>query len=334
MKKIYLLFFLFLWNSLSNAIVVGDIVTIQHKWPDNTAFNKISFFLQVNNDGGSRSNYYWANQFNFINGDTGYIGLQNRQNGIHAFHYSIKQAKGWRSGNCRYFYDTGTSVQCDIVIQWKAGHLYRLDVSKEGNLVTGFVTDLMDGTSTTIGIIEVPNNYGKLNNSRGFVDEYSHGNNQLKSCYDIGAQASMFRNPLGDNRILAKQLTYTSGNCNNIFVVHAACNDGECINTISNLNGSIPPNIHKVAIRNSQNILLEQIATALNYNALIAIRTYDGSWAPKIYFPDARKHKFKSIYIKSDASYTSFLYFDNKQLRINKSEKLMFVSDGNQWIRQ
>lgn len=130
MKKIYLLFFLFLWNSLSNAIVVGDIVTIQHKWPDNTAFNKISFFLQVNNDGGSRSNYYWANQFNFINGDTGYLGLQNRQNGIHAFHYSIKQAKGWRSGNCRYFYDTGTSVQCDIVIQWKAGHLYRLDVSK------------------------------------------------------------------------------------------------------------------------------------------------------------------------------------------------------------
>ncbi|HGJ5858244.1 MAG TPA: hypothetical protein ACHBX6_00695 [Arsenophonus nasoniae] len=98
MKKIYLLFLVFLWSSLSNAIVVGDIVTIQHKWPDNAAFNKISFFLQVNNDGGSRSNYYWANQFNFINGGTGFIGLQNRQNGVHAFIIQLNRLKGGEVG--------------------------------------------------------------------------------------------------------------------------------------------------------------------------------------------------------------------------------------------
>lgn len=80
--------------------------------------------------------------------------------------------------------------------------------------------------------------------------------------------------------------------------------------------------------------MVEEVAAALNYNALIAIKTYDGSWVPKIYFPDANKYKFKSIYIKSNASYPSTLYFDNKQLRINKSEKLMFVSDGNEWIIQ
>ncbi|WP_182853243.1 hypothetical protein [Arsenophonus endosymbiont of Aleurodicus floccissimus] len=32
-------------------------------------------------------------------------------------------------------------------------------------------------------IIELSNNYGKLNKSRGFINQYSHGNHEVKS-YD------------------------------------------------------------------------------------------------------------------------------------------------------
>ncbi|WP_447873224.1 DUF3472 domain-containing protein [Serratia fonticola] len=200
---------LFLFSPLSHAVVVGGIVSVNHSWPANSEFNKLYFFQQISNDRGTDSNYYWANQFHFKNGDSGYIGLQNRGDGVHAFNYSIWKAKGWRSGECSYFDHEGSGVQCQIVVPWKTGHQYKLDVSKNGNLVTGVVTDLMDGTATTVGVIEIPDTFGKLYSSSGFVEEYSQGNGQLSSCYVMGAQSSIFLNPIGDDKTKAGQRSYT-----------------------------------------------------------------------------------------------------------------------------
>lgn len=131
---------LFLFSQSSHAVVAGGIVSVQHSWPANSEFNKLSFFQQISNDGGTSSRYYWANQFQFKQGDGGYIGLQNRGSKVHAFNYSIWKAKGWKSGECSYFDHEGSGVQCQIVVPWKTGHQYKLDVSKNGNLVTGVVT--------------------------------------------------------------------------------------------------------------------------------------------------------------------------------------------------
>ncbi|HDL6963087.1 TPA: hypothetical protein PXM28_002379 [Yersinia enterocolitica] len=71
-KKILLSQVLLLISPLSYAVVAGGIVAINHSWPANSEFNKLSFFQQISNDGGTDSHYYWANQF-FLNKGMGGI---------------------------------------------------------------------------------------------------------------------------------------------------------------------------------------------------------------------------------------------------------------------
>ncbi|EJF81183.1 DUF3472 domain-containing protein [Bartonella doshiae] len=145
----------------------------------------------------------------FKDGDGGYIDLQN-SGGVHFVNYSIWKAVGWKNDHCHYFDHEGSGVQCCIEVPWKIRHQYRLDVSKNKNLVTGTITDLMDGTKTIVGVIEVPKTFGKLHNSLGFVEEYSQGSKQLSSCFAMGMQSLIFRSPVGDNKVKqSKALTLT-----------------------------------------------------------------------------------------------------------------------------
>lgn len=324
--------FLFLSISpLSNAVVAGGIVSVNHSWPNNSGFNKLTFFQQISNDGGVNSRYYWANQFYFKQGDGGYIGLQNRGSNTHAFNYSIWGAKGWKGNNCSYFDHEGSGVQCQVVVPWKEGHQYKLDVMKNSSLVTGVVTDLMDGTKTTVGVIEVPETFGKLNASSGFVEEYSQGNGQLSSCYVMGTQSSIFLNPIGDDSIKAKQSSYSYGNCNDPYIVQTACNNNACINTVSNLHATASPNAPTVLINNNNDITAEALSNALKNSELIAIRSYDGRWAPSIYFPIPSSLKWKSIFIDHRAGYSSSIHVNGSITKISKGQQIMYMSDGNSW---
>lgn len=322
---------LLLISPLTHAVVAGGIVSVEHTWPDNAEFNKLSFFQQINNDGGKDSHYYWANQFFFKQGDGGYIGLQNRGNGVHAFNYSIWQATGWKGGECNYFSHEGSGVQCQIEISWKVGHQYKLDVSKNGNLVTGVVTDLMDGTTTTVGVIEVPDSFGKLHSSSGFVEEYSQGNGQLSSCYVMGAQSSIFLNPIGDDKTKAEQRSHTYGNCNDPYVVQAACNDDACINTVSNLGAVASPSAPRVSIVNGSNLAADTLAETLHNHDLAVIYSQDGSWAPNIHFPPPYAVKWKSIFVDHRAGYSSSVHVNGGITQVNKGQQLMYMSNGSSW---
>lgn len=330
-KKTLLVPLLFLISPLSHAVVAGGIVSVDHSWPANSEFNKLSFFQKINNDGGTGAKYYWANQFYFKQGDGGYIGLQNRGDGVHAFNYSIWKAKGWKSGKCNYFDHEGSGVQCQIAVPWKTGHQYKLDVSKNGNLVTGVVTDLMDGTATTVGVIEVPDTFGKLYSSSGFVEEYSQGNGQLSSCYVMGAESSVFLNPIGDDKTVAGQSSRTYGNCNDTYVVSTACNSDECINTISNLGAMASPNSPTVLIDNDKNLTAETISNTLNKVDLVVIRSQDRHWAPNIYFPEPSTLKWKSIYVDHRASYNSSVHVNGAITKVVKGQHTMYMSDGRSW---
>lgn len=330
-KKTFLLPLLFLFSPLSHAIVAGGIISVDHSWPANSEFNKLSFFQQISNDGGTDSKYYWANQFYFKNGGVGYIGLQNRGDGVHAFNYSIWKAKGWKSGACRHFDHEGSGVQCQIVVPWKTGHQYKLDVSKNGSMVTGVVTDLMDGTATTVGVIEIPDTFDKLYSSSGFVEEYSQGNGQLSSCYVMGAQSSIFLNPIGDDKTKAGQSSHTYGNCNDPYVVKAACNGDACINTINNLRAMASPNAPIVPIVNGNDLTAETISKALNKVDLVAIRSQDSNLAPNIYFPDPNKLKWKSIFVGHRAGYSSSVHVNGSITKIKNGQHIMYMSDGSSW---
>lgn len=330
-KKKLLVPLLFLFSHLSHAVVAGGIVSVKHSWPTNSEFNKLSFFQQISNDGGKDSKYYWANQFHFKNGDGGYIGLQNRGEGVHAFNYSIWKAKGWKSGVCSYFEHEGSGVQCQIVVPWKTGHQYKLDVSKNGNLVTGVVTDLMDGTATTVGVIEIPDTFGKLYSSSGFIEEFSQGNSQLSSCYVMSAQSSIFLNPIGDDKTKAGHSSSTYGNCNDPYVVKSACNNDACINTISNLRAIASPNAPIVSIVNDNDLTAEIISNALDKVDLVAIRSKEGNWAPNIYLPEPLKLKWKSIFVDQRASYSSLVHVNGSITKVYKGQHIMYMSDGASW---
>lgn len=330
-KNVLSIPFLFFISPLSHAVVAGGIVSIQHSWPANSEFNKLSFFQQISSDGGVKSHYYWANQFYFKQGDLGYIGLQNRGNNVHAFNYSIWNATGWKSGECGYFSHEGSGVQCQIVIPWKTGRQYRLDVTKNGNLVTGIVTDLMDGKAITVGVIEVPDTFGKLYASSGFVEEYSQGEGQLSSCYVMGAQSSTFLNPIADDEIKAKQSTYTYGNCNDSYVVQATCNNDACINTVKNFGAIASPNAPKISIINDSDLAPESISNSLSKADLIVINSKDGGWSPNIYFPQPSGLKWKSIFVDHHASHSSSIHVNDGATKVTKGQQIMYLSDGRRW---
>lgn len=330
-KSKYFASLLLLVTPLSHAVVAGGIVSIQHTWPADSAFEKLTFFQQIINDGGKDAHYYWANQFYFKQGDAGYIGLQNRGNNVHAYNFSVWKAKGWKSDNCSQFDHEGSGVQCQMVVPWKTGHQYKLEVSKEGNLVTGVVTDMMDGTSTTVGVIEVPETFGKLYASSGFVEEFSQGEGQLSSCYVMGNQSSVFLNPTGDDKTRATQSTYAYGNCNDPYVVQAACNNDACINTVNNLGAVASPSAPEVSIVNGKDLSAETLANMLRGTDLVVIRASDGRWAPNIYFPQPDTLKGKSLFVDHRAGYSSLINVNGDLTRVSKGEQLMYMSDGSSW---
>lgn len=334
LKKIFFTFLLFLISSPSYAIVAGGNVSVQHEWPTHSEFDQLSFCEQINHDGGEKSHYSWANQFFFKNGNAGYIGLQNSKE-EHFVNDSIWKATGWKSKQCHYFDYEGSGVQCQIKMPRKTGHPYKLNVSKKDNLVTGVIIDLMDDTETTVGVIEVPQTFGKFNGSLSFVEEYSQGSEQLSSCFVMGMQSAIFRAPIGNKTVKAKQSTYTYRNCNDPYVVQAACNDEACINTVSNLGGMLLPHAlegtPEVSLVNGQDLSAQTISDALKKADLIVIRSQDGYWTPHIYFPKPHLLKGKSIFVDHRANYSSSLHVDNSVKEVKIGTQLMYMSDGNRW---
>ncbi len=246
LRKLILISLLFS-SHLTYAVTPGGIVSYDHQWPDNKLFSYVSFLNQINDDGGSNSQYYWANVFYFNHGESGYIGLQNRGKEGKAYNFSIWDAKGWIPAKntdnyyCRPFSHEGKGIQCEIKISWKTGHLYRFDIKKSQDIVTGVVTDLMFGTKTVVGRIKISKQWGDIYATSSFVEEFSQGSEELSSCYVIGSESSIFYNPIGDQSIRAVQSGKTYGNCNNPYIAHTACSPDKCINSISNLNGNQPP---------------------------------------------------------------------------------------------
>ncbi|WXL27451.1 DUF3472 domain-containing protein [Ectopseudomonas mendocina] len=318
-------------SPLSHAVVAGGIVSIRNVWPAGASYNQMAFYQQISNDGGPKSHYFWANQFHFKGGDGGYIGLQNRGNGVHAFNYSIWKAKGWKSGNCKHFSHEGSGVQCQVEYPWKTGHIYQLKVLKEGNLVKGVIYDFMTGQAKTVGVIEVTETFGGLYASSGFVEEYSQGNGQLSSCSVIGAQSSVFYNPVANDSVRAEQSTKTYGNCNDGYIVQAACNASACINVINDL-GAIPsPSVKQVPVVHSNDLGAQTIANALSDTQQVTIQTTKSNWAPNIFFPSPGQYKWKSIFVDHRASNTSSLHINGSLLTLSKGQQLSYVSDGKSW---
>ncbi|MBX4336465.1 DUF3472 domain-containing protein [Bartonella raoultii] len=328
-KKIFLLLFLFLLSKPSYAVFAGKIITIQHTWPSNDSFDTLSFFQQVTYNGGANALYFWGNQFQFKNGETGYIGLFNK--GVHTVHFSIRNATEWKSEHCQYFMQEGPGVRCEIVFPWKIGHQYQLTVSKTGNMVTGTIINLMTGKETLIGIIEIPPTFGNMHQSFSFVEDHSHAKKRLSSCFVLKPQSSIFWSPVGDNKFKAALHSSTQGSCNDPYIVQALCNKDFCINTINHLSGVASPATERVTIVNGKDLSASIISYTLKKHEFITIYLEDGHWAQNIFFPPPGPFKWKSIFMDNRAPYDSFIHVNNKTRKLIAGQKIMYRSDGQAW---
>ncbi len=134
-------------------------------------------------DVSATGTYFWSHKFGFLNGDGGYIGLQNMGNTVSG-QYNTKVAVfsifstaiDATPGNCKIEYGNfdggaGTGTSCRIPYNWTLGHQYRLrtvigkNSDAAGTWWDGYVTDLTTGVETQIDYIKVPKSWSGINSS-------------------------------------------------------------------------------------------------------------------------------------------------------------------------
>jgi hypothetical protein len=191
----------------------------------------MTFPLTITND-GMASNFFWAHQFFFDQGDGGYFGFQNRGDWrVHAINFSIWKAVGWLPqfpGNCRHFSHEGSGVQCDMIVNWIPYHVYEFRIIKNQHFITADFVDTTSNIVIRLATITVPYHWGTIANSISFVEEFTA---QLIDCNRIGFTNAIFRRPYNNFNDFAYIRSYIYGRCGQSRFVTNECTIDNCIIT-------------------------------------------------------------------------------------------------------
>lgn len=147
------------------------------RWPAQAdGSSSLDWDLTVLRDPG-RTTYFWAHQWSFRRGETGYFGLQahdRRDDGTTGklAVFSIWGAVGCADNpGCHAGVEGARFWTCRLGYEWAAGRAYRLRVAMtDRRWWSASVTDLETGSSTLVGSIRVPRWWGGLDlGARGSV---------------------------------------------------------------------------------------------------------------------------------------------------------------------
>jgi len=181
------------------------IVSIQQSWTESSQYQKTSFTLTVNKEPRMNAGYFWAQQFWFHRGDGGYIGLQSGGN-INGKCQKIAIFSIWKSvsanksvideSTAEPFAHEGSGFSCKIPFNWEEETAYKIMLQKVGiksakNTWQGSVVNLLNGESSIIGNIDIPNEWGNLKPETNFFVEYFR---PVESCESTPFQKSTFEN--------------------------------------------------------------------------------------------------------------------------------------------
>lgn len=200
-------------------------------WPD-AGYTDTEERLTISRKTTPDAHLFWAHQFGFVNGDGGYIGLQEGSNtGTKIALFSIWSANGTRGRNCGTFSGEGTGRTCRIdPYNWKPGRTYELEVHQDisdtkGTWWTATVLDTVTGVQKTVGSIRVPLTWGGI---QGWVswteDFYIIG---LTQCSDLPHSQVVWQYPTAEHG------TVTIAGHTNIV------NPGDCQATIKDVPGGV-----------------------------------------------------------------------------------------------
>lgn len=172
-----------------NQVTPGGIISVKHRWPNKKEYNNQDTFLTINHEPIENSYYFWAQQFWFISGDGGYLGLQTggQINGLitKIAIFSVWNALDAKKENLTgswagTFGGEGTGFSCKIPFNWRQNVQYRLRLIKIANLNThinsnwwiAFIQEVYTGNEESIGQILLPTQWGGLTMDSNFFVEY------------------------------------------------------------------------------------------------------------------------------------------------------------------
>jgi len=110
-----------------------------YDWPQSSGngFYNFDVLLTIDVDPGVQSTYYWAHQFDFKNGDGGYMGLQTNgcmqgewvgKMAIFSIWEALEAEPGDPGSSCEVFTGEGEGWSCRIKYNWVEGRTYCLQI--------------------------------------------------------------------------------------------------------------------------------------------------------------------------------------------------------------
>ncbi len=182
--------------------------------------------------------YFWSNQFNFVGGDGGYIGLQSRGSRVDGtvgktavfsvFNSGIQGTTGCSVEQGNFDGASGSGTSCRVAYDWQVGVKYKFRVEKgtvesNGTWWSGYITNTATGTETLIAKYKVLPSWQGLGDWSVQWTEYF---GQLPAtCNDLARSKVRFYKPTrtynGQNVLPARSwLHYATGaDCTNSRVV-------------------------------------------------------------------------------------------------------------------
>jgi hypothetical protein len=191
------------------SFVPGGIISIEHTWPLGNNYIEHSATLLIESEPKLESAYFWAQQFWFSNGDGGYMGIQTGGD-LHALRQKIAIFSIWKALAAEKstitnsfagpFDHEGSGFSCKIPFEWKEGTMYILKLKNiESDTWWEASIEEVESTSiSTIGRIQVPENWGNLKSKSNFFIEYFRPVNQ---CEDLPFEKTYFGEPVMKNNM-------------------------------------------------------------------------------------------------------------------------------------
>lgn len=179
--------------------VPGHILSVPYQFPAiKDGRTKYVFPISIRSAPDRRS-YYFAQQFQFVSGHIGYIGVRpwmGKNQMLLAFSIFGKGTKNINKTLCRYGADGGKGVSCSKLMSYIPDKKYYLTVQKVKKSSThwqGYISDQPDAKQVLIGEWEVPPDWGNLiEHQVGFIEYFA----SVRTCMDIPMTDVTFYPPI------------------------------------------------------------------------------------------------------------------------------------------
>ncbi len=225
----FLILTIFLMNIGANSAsahfnTLAPDTDVQLHWPLNDSYS-MSVDLKIVQVPSSQATIFWGHQFNFMNGERGYIAIGIGGNykvatvGIFdAVNANPYNSSGVCNNEVSLVSQFGQGWQCFVYYDWTIGNNYRMQISRIADVNgsetwQGSLYDYSANSSTEIGNVLVDPNYGQLGTLSSTWDEYTYAGSCNTTPTSVIFSYPYAMNTAGNHAPITAQATYGNTTC-------------------------------------------------------------------------------------------------------------------------